>query len=106
MRVERRDSHLQRGRQKMHEAKGLGWHSDDESELGEHAAIASVSLGAERRFDLRHKGTKEKISLFLEHGSLLLMRGTTQEHWQHQAPKSLKVAGPRINLTFRKMVRI
>jgi alkylated DNA repair dioxygenase AlkB len=79
-----------------------GWHSDDEKELGNQPVIASVSLGIERTFQLRHKKNKKlRHNLLLEHGSLLLMRGTTQENWQHQIPKSKKITAERINLTFR-----
>lgn len=79
-----------------------GWHSDDEKELGKNPVIASVSLGHERFFHLRHKQDKTlKQKLLLEHGSLLLMQGKTQHHWQHQLPKTAKNIGPRINLTFR-----
>lgn len=81
--------------------QGMGWHSDDEKELGPKPNIASVSFGAIRRFDFRHKQTKEKISVTLDHGSLLMMCGLTQTHWQHQIPKTKKVTSPRINLTFR-----
>lgn len=85
-------------------SQGMGWHQDDEKELERHADIASVSFGAERRFDFRHKQTREKISLPLGSGSLVVMRGATQKYWQHQIPKSTKVTTPRINLTFRKMI--
>jgi len=78
-----------------------GWHSDDEPELGRNPAIASLSLGAPRDFHLRHKsGNFKRESINLEHGSLLLMTGTTQHYWQHHIPKRAK-AGPRLNLTFR-----
>ncbi len=80
---------------------GLGWHSDKES-LEEDSSIASVSLGAERRFDFRHNDTKETVSIILEHGSLLEMKGVLQNYWKHHLPKSKKVFSPRINLTFRK----
>ena len=83
--------------------EGMGWHSDDESSLSKHAAIASVSFGAERKFTFRHKKTKETISLMLEHGSLLVMRGTTQTNWVHSLPKTKKITLPRVNLTFRTM---
>lgn len=83
--------------------QGMGWHSDDEKELSTNAAIASLSFGAERRFDFRHKQSREKVSVFLEHGSLLIMAGTTQTHWQHQIPKTKKVTTPRVNLTFRRI---
>ena len=79
-----------------------GWHSDDEKELGENPLIASISLGAERTFRLRHKKDKtKKKNLILQHGSLLIMKGETQHHWQHCIPKSKKDIKPRINLTFR-----
>lgn len=79
-----------------------GWHSDNEKELGRNPVIASVSFGAERFFHLRHNSIKEqKLKINLEHGSLLLMKGTTQHCWKHQIPKTAKEIGPRINLTFR-----
>ena len=79
-----------------------GWHSDDEKELGENPVIASLSLGADRTFRLRHKKDKtQKKNLTLQHGSLLIMAGETQHHWQHCIPKSKKDIKPRINLTFR-----
>lgn len=79
-----------------------GWHADDEKELGRNPVIASISLGQERIFHLRHKRQKElKHKILLEHGSLLLMKGETQHHWQHQIPKSRRPMDPRINLTFR-----
>ena len=84
--------------------QGMGWHHDDEKGLGTNSNIASVSFGAVRRFDFRHKQSREKISVMLEHGSLLVMRGATQACWQHQLPKTKKVTAPRINLTFRLMV--
>lgn len=77
-----------------------GWHSDDEAELGENPIIASISLGAPRDFQLRHKKTSQKASINLEHGSLLMMRGSTQQCWQHHIPKRAGVGG-RISLTFR-----
>ncbi|YCM46767.1 alpha-ketoglutarate-dependent dioxygenase AlkB [Verrucomicrobiaceae bacterium 227] len=85
-------------------SQGMGWHHDDEKGLGKNSTIASVSFGATRRFDLRHNRTREKISCFLESGSLLVMQGRTQSFWQHQVPKSLKVTAPRVNLTFRRMI--
>ena len=79
-----------------------GWHSDDEKELGKNPVIASVSLGQERYFHLRHKKLKDlKHKILLEHGSLLLMSGQTQHYWQHQIPKTTRPIGERINLTFR-----
>jgi alkylated DNA repair dioxygenase AlkB len=82
---------------------GMGWHSDDERELGKEPIIVSVSFGAERIFSFRHKISKERIDIMLEHGSILLMRGQTQHAWQHALPKSKKVHTPRINLTFRNI---
>ncbi len=87
-----------------HGGEGMSWHSDDESALGKHTTIASLSLGAARKFAFRHKRTKESITLTLEPGSLLLMQGTTQSHWQHSLPKSAGIQMPRINLTFRTIV--
>ncbi|HRN92908.1 MAG TPA: alpha-ketoglutarate-dependent dioxygenase AlkB [Ferruginibacter sp.] len=87
-----------------HGNEGMGWHSDDEPEMKWHASIASLSLGAARRFDFRHRTTGETLSVVLEHGSLLEMKGGTQHHWKHQMPKTTKVLQPRINLTFRTVV--
>ncbi|GAB4349266.1 MAG: alpha-ketoglutarate-dependent dioxygenase AlkB [Flammeovirgaceae bacterium] len=84
--------------------EGMSWHSDDEKMLEKNAAIASLSFGAERKFLFRHKHTKETISLHLENGSLLIMKGLTQTYWNHSLPKSKKIVQPRINLTFRKMI--
>jgi alkylated DNA repair dioxygenase AlkB len=79
-----------------------GWHADDEKELGTNPIIASISFGAERIFQLKHNTDKTlKRNILLEHGSLLLMKGTTQHFWKHQIPKTAKPVGPRINLTFR-----
>lgn len=79
-----------------------GWHADNEKELGINPIIASLSFGAERVFQLKHNHLEnQKINLTLEHGSLLLMKGTTQHFWKHQIPKTTKLIGPRINLTFR-----
>lgn len=79
-----------------------GWHADNEKELGQNPIIASISFGAERIFHLQHNTHKEvKQKIILEHGSLLLMKGTTQHFWKHQIPKTTKPIGPRINLTFR-----
>lgn len=79
----------------------VGWHSDDEPELGKEPTIASVSLGVTRRFDLQHKETKEKIQIHLNSGSLLIMGGKLQKYWKHQIPAQKKIEGGRINLTFR-----
>ncbi len=79
-----------------------GWHADNEKELGKNPVIASISLGQERFFHLKHRTKKElKHKLLLEHGSLLLMKGETQHHWLHQIPKTKKPIAERINLTFR-----
>lgn len=83
--------------------EGMSWHSDDEKALEENSAIASLSLGAVRKFSFRHKQSKETVALMLEHGSLLVMKDSTQTHWHHQLPKTKKVTEPRINLTFRRM---
>lgn len=83
--------------------EGMSWHTDNEIELVKGAAIASVSFGAQRRFDFKHKKTNQKVQLELDHGSLLIMSGVTQQHWLHQLPKSKKIIKPRINLTFRLM---
>lgn len=84
--------------------EGMAWHSDDEESLGKNTAIASLSLGAERKFCFKHKHTAETISLILESGSLLVMADATQTHWQHRLPKSKKIKSARINLTFRTIV--
>ena len=84
--------------------EGMAWHSDDEKSLGRDSTIASISLGAEREFRLKHKRTDDKVSVLLESGSLLVMQGTTQTYWLHSIPKSKKITTPRINLTFRTMV--
>ena len=88
-------------------ADSVGWHSDDEPELGSEPIIASVSLGAQRDFQIRHRvlSNVPTINMNLEHGSLLLMRGTTQQDWKHQLPRRKRVLKPRINLTFRNMER-
>ncbi len=83
--------------------EGMAWHSDDEKELIKDGCIASLSFGAERKFMLKHKKTKETISILLENGSLLSMKDATQSNWLHQLPKSLKIKTERINLTFRMM---
>ena len=80
---------------------GMGWHADNEKELKKNSVIASVSLGAERKFSFKHKKNKEKIDLILGNGSLLVMKEQIQTHWMHQLPKSKKIKEPRINLTFR-----
>ena len=79
----------------------MGWHADNEKANGPDPTIASISLGASRRFDLRHRESKESIRTELTHGSLLVMSGKSQNAWHHQIPKSKRVTEPRINLTFR-----
>ncbi len=80
----------------------MGWHADDEKELGVNPTIASLSIGATRRFDIKHKYHRELQYKFeLTSGSLLVMRGALQHHWVHQIPVQKKVVNPRINLTFR-----
>jgi alkylated DNA repair dioxygenase AlkB len=83
--------------------EGMGWHCDDEKEIVPNSSIASLSLGAERNFSFKHKTTKETISLVLENGSILDMKGEIQKYWLHALPKTKKVIAPRINLTFRQM---
>ncbi|MCW5581265.1 MAG: alpha-ketoglutarate-dependent dioxygenase AlkB [Luteimonas sp.] len=83
----------------------MGWHSDDEPELGARPVIASLSLGAARRFVLRHRRDPARRRVFeLPHGSLLLMCGDSQADWRHALPRTAKPVGPRINLTFRRIV--
>jgi alkylated DNA repair dioxygenase AlkB len=84
-----------------HGKESMGWHSDNESQLQHNGSIASLSFGAERKFMFKHKASKKIITLNLEHGSLLLMQGSIQQHWLHQLPPMAKVEAPRINLTFR-----
>jgi alkylated DNA repair dioxygenase AlkB len=85
--------------------EGMGWHSDDEESLGKNNTIASLSLGAERKFLFRHKQNKQIVSLVLEHGSLIIMKDVTQSNWLHSLAKSKNVTQPRINLTFRTIVK-
>lgn len=84
---------------------GMGWHSDDEAELGNQPIIASLSLGAERVFALRHKRTQDERRLPLASGQLIVMRGDTQHHWRHSLLKSRRIDAGRINLTFRTILR-
>ena len=81
--------------------EGMAWHSDAEKDLKRNGAIGSLSFGAERKFSFKHKATKETVSQILEHGSLLVMKGTTQTHWLHRLPPTKVVFTPRINITFR-----
>jgi len=85
-------------------SEAMAWHSDGEKDLKNNGAIASLSFGAERKFSFKHKKTKQTVSLVLEHGSLLVMKGATQTCWQHRLPPTKKVTEPRINLTFRSIV--
>ena len=85
-------------------ADSISWHTDAEPELGANPVIASISLGATRTFQLRHKQTHERIDLELGNGSLVIMRGDLQHYWQHQVPKTKKTVGKRINLTFRNIL--
>lgn len=81
--------------------EGMAWHSDGEKDLKKNGAIASVSLGAERKFAFKHKVSKEKVEVWLENGSLLVMKDETQSHWLHRLPPTKKIHSPRVNLTFR-----
>ena len=83
--------------------EAMGWHCDNEKEIVTNSSIASLSIGATRKFSFKHKVTKETISIQLENGSLLEMKGTIQSHWLHALPKSKKITESRINLTFRQM---
>jgi alkylated DNA repair dioxygenase AlkB len=85
-------------------SEGMSWHSDGEKDLKKNGVIASLSFGAERKFAFKHKITKERISTFLEHGSLLVMKDNTQTNWLHRLPPTTKITTPRINLTFRTIV--
>ena len=84
--------------------EGMAWHSDDEKALGKNTVIASLSLGAARKFAFKHKETGEKREIILDNGTLLVMKGTTQTHWLHRLPPTVKVKHARINLTFRTIV--
>lgn len=81
----------------------MGWHSDDEKELGPRPTIASVSLGAARRFLIRQRHGDARLGVELEHGSLLVMAGETQANTRHSLPRTRRVVGPRVNLTFRRV---
>ncbi len=84
--------------------EGMAWHSDDEKTLLPNSAIASLSLGAARKFAFKHKSNKQTVSLILENGSLLVMKGSTQTYWLHRLPPTKKVRLPRVNLTFRTIL--
>jgi alkylated DNA repair dioxygenase AlkB len=81
--------------------EGMAWHSDGEKDLKKNGAVGSLSFGAERKFLFKHKKTKQTVSVYLEKGSLLVMKGTTQINWLHRLPPTKKVKKSRINLTFR-----
>lgn len=82
----------------------VSWHADNEPGLGRDPVIASLSLGAVRRFQMKHRRRDERIAIDLGHGSCLIMAGATQHHWLHQLPKTARPVGPRVNLTFRRML--
>lgn len=84
--------------------EGMAYHSDGEKMLKKNGAIASLSLGAERKFSFKHKETKQRVDIFLENGSLLVMKEGTQKNWLHRLPPTKKVKSPRINLTFRTII--
>jgi alkylated DNA repair dioxygenase AlkB len=86
-------------------SEGMAWHSDAEKDLKKNGAIASLSFGAERKFSFKHKQTQEKVSIALEHGSLLVMKESTQTSWLHRLPPTTLINKPRINLTFRTIVK-
>lgn len=81
--------------------EGMAWHSDGEKDLKKDGAIGSLSFGAERKFAFRHKQDKTTVDIYLQHGSLLVMKGSTQTHWLHRLPPTRRVSTPRVNLTFR-----
>ncbi|MCB9230542.1 MAG: alpha-ketoglutarate-dependent dioxygenase AlkB [Bacteroidia bacterium] len=85
-------------------SEGMAWHSDGEKDLKKNGAIASLSFGAERKFAFKHKVNGQTVSLILEHGSLLVMKDTTQSYWLHRLPPTTKVTRPRVNLTFRTII--
>lgn len=84
--------------------EGMSWHCDEEIDLKKNGAIASLTFGAERKFLLKHKTNNEKVELILEHGSLLIMKDTTQTFWLHRLPTTKLITTPRINLTFRTII--
>lgn len=84
--------------------EGMAWHSDGETALKKNGAIGSLSFGAERKFAFKHKTTQEKVEMKLEHGSLLVMKDTTQTFWLHRLPPTKRITTPRINLTFRTII--
>ncbi len=87
-------------------SEGVAWHSDAERDLEQNGAIGSLSFGAERKFLFKHKQTKESVSVLLENGSLLVMKGATQSHWLHRLPPTKMISTARVNLTFRTIVEV
>jgi alkylated DNA repair dioxygenase AlkB len=87
-------------------SEGMTWHSDDEKDLKQNSSIASLTLGAKRKFAIKHKKTKYKQVFELESGDLLEMKDETQTHWLHNVPVTKKVSTPRINLTFRQIEKL
>jgi len=87
-------------------ADGVGWHADNEPCNGPEPTIASLSFGATRRFDLRHRESRETVSAQLDAGSLLVMSGLSQRAWVHRVPQSKRIKEPRVNLTFRNVVNV
>ena len=85
-------------------AEGMAWHSDGEKDLKKNGAIGSLTFGAERKFAFKHKLTDEKAEMILEHGSLLVMKDTTQTFWLHRLPPAKRITRPRVNLTFRTII--
>ena len=83
-------------------ADSMGWHADNEPEMGN--VIGSVSLGATRKFRIRHNTTRETRTFLVSHGTLIIMSGTMQQFWQHEVPKTKLIVGERINLTFRQII--
>lgn len=84
--------------------EGMAWHSDGEKDLKKDGAVASLSFGALRKFSFKHKQTKQRVDMMLDHGSLMVMKGTTQTFWLHRLPPVRSVSQPRVNLTFRTIV--
>lgn len=85
--------------------EGMAWHSDGEKDLKKNGAIASISFGAERKFSFKHKASALKVDILLEHGSLLVMKDTTQNNWLHRLAPTKKTKNARVNLTFRTIVK-
>lgn len=87
-------------------SEGMGYHADDEKELGDEPLIASLSLGAKRKMSFKHKKTQDRIDLYLASGQLIIMAGVTQQYWKHSITKTKKVNEGRISLTFRRMLTV